>query len=265
MVTARSLGDRALGPAAAFSLLVLLGGGVAAQPQRVDTSGLASGPFSTMDAKVERTFLGVDVARVLLRVDEPTRRQLEGLIRQSPRSTAQKDQVARTAARGENAFARLIFLRNVSVSEFLHDGQRDLQHAARARMLDPQSYQVASQAFAHAFLFLRSRGFRKGDQLLYRVRPESLRTVLVSATGQVLMDKLDRGAAFPRALMASYFAPGSTLRELLLRSLYAGAAVVDGAPASSWNPRATRTSASAARKTMPACTAKYMPGDSASP
>lgn len=70
-----------------------------------------------MDAKVERTFLGLDVARVHLRVDEPTRRQLEALVHQSPR-----------------------FRRNVSVSEFLYDGQRDLQYASRARMLEPQSY-----------------------------------------------------------------------------------------------------------------------------
>ena len=225
----RFLGDRAVGAAVALSALLLMAVSLAAQPPRaaqpaprIDMTGLASGPFSTMDVKVERTFLGVDVARVLLRVDEPTRRQLEALVRQSPRSAAQKDRVARTAARAQNGFARLTFLRNVSLSQFLHDGQRDLRNAARARMLDPQSYQVASQAFARAFSFLGSRGFRKGDQLVYRVRPGSLRTVLIAASGQVLMDKLDRGAAFPRALLASYFAPGSTLRDPLLRSLLAG-------------------------------------------
>jgi hypothetical protein len=217
------LGVRGFGLGVAFGALLLAAGTVAAQGEGIDTSGLASGPFSTMEGKVERTFLRVDIARVYLRVDEPTRRQLEGLIRQPRGSAAQDDQVARTAARAHDAFARLTFLRDVSLSEFLHDGQRDLQRAARARMLDPQDHQIASQALARAFSFLGSRGFRKGDELRYRVRPDSLRTVLVSRDGQVLMDKLDRGAAYPRALLASYFAPSSTLRNVLLRSLHAGA------------------------------------------
>lgn len=212
-------------PGLALSVLVLLTAGeVAAQRAGIDTSGLASGPFSTMDAKVERTFLRVDVARVHVRLDEPTRQKLEALVRTSPRSAAQRDQIARAAARAQDAFATLTFLRDVSLSEFLHDGQRDLERARRAGMLDPQSHQQASQALGRAFSFLGSRGFRKGDQLRYRARPDSLRTVLVTRSGQVLMDKLDRGPAFPRALLAGYFAPRSTLRDPLLRSLPAARA-----------------------------------------
>ena len=50
--------------------------------------------------------------------------------------------------------------------------------------------------------------------------PDTLRTVVISAGGQVLLDRSENDQGTRRVVLASYFAPGSELREPLLRSLF---------------------------------------------
>ena len=54
---------------------------------------------------------------------------------------------------------------------------------------------------------------------MYSVTPEALRTVVVSAGGQVLLDMTEKEEGARRVVLASYFAPKSDTREPLLRSL----------------------------------------------
>ena len=46
----------------------------------------------------------------------------------------------------------------------------------------------------------------------------SLRTVVVTKAGQIRLDRTDKGDS-PRVVLASYFAPGTDYRTLLLKSL----------------------------------------------
>jgi hypothetical protein len=80
----------------------------------------------------------------------------------------------------------------------------------------PLDAELASAAIAAP---LADRGYQKNDRLIYSVTPDTLRTVVVSAGGQVLLDLSDHEAGARRVVMASYFAPKSDTRELLIRSL----------------------------------------------
>jgi hypothetical protein len=101
------------------------------------------------------------------------------------------------------------------------DGVREnLERAWRAGLIAQDNYERVSRNLPIWFHVIAERGFRNRDALLYRVYPDRLRTVLVSAAGEVFVDQTDAGAAPRRALMAGYFAPGSDIREPLVRSLF---------------------------------------------
>jgi hypothetical protein len=57
--------------------------------------------------------------------------------------------------------------------------------------------------------------------VLYEVKPGALRTVAVTRGGKVLVDRVDKAQDIPRLVLASYFAPGTDYRTLLLESLLA--------------------------------------------
>jgi hypothetical protein len=57
--------------------------------------------------------------------------------------------------------------------------------------------------------------------VLYEARPGTLRTVAVTRAGRVLVERTDKDPASSRVVLASFFAPGTDYRELLLNSLVA--------------------------------------------
>ena len=70
------------------------------------------------------------------------------------------------------------------------------------------------------FGFLEVEGASKGDEILYRIRGDSLRTVYRTVGQEVLLDQVDVGPERRMAVLGSYFAPGSDFRKGLIRSLF---------------------------------------------
>lgn len=206
--------------AALFAAVVVAAAPASAQTAAVDTSGLAAGPYSTMHAKVERTIFNVDVIRVVVRFDQPTQQRIASLARGKSFSTAISKQIAVAASQAPNAFAQTTFLRNVSVDEYVREASKDLARAAKAGMLSQSDYQAAVSDLRKDFASIKARGFHEGDRLLYRVRPDSVRKVVVSSDGKVLVDKTATGSGRAHAVLDAYFAPGSTLRDRLIKSIF---------------------------------------------
>jgi len=69
------------------------------------------------------------------------------------------------------------------------------------------------------FASLKDRGYQKGDRLIYAVSPAGTRSMVISASGQVLVDRTDTEPSARRIVLAGYFAPKSDFREPLLRYL----------------------------------------------
>jgi hypothetical protein len=70
------------------------------------------------------------------------------------------------------------------------------------------------------FNALEAEGFHEGDRVLYEIRPGTLRTLALTRAGKVLVDRVDKSDSIPRVVLASYFAPGTDYRSLLLQSLF---------------------------------------------
>lgn len=210
-----------LAAAVGVALLVCLAGDTSAQRRPpLDTRGLATGPYSRMSAKLERTFMRVDVVRVDLRFDEPTRREIEKVARGNRYSAARADRIAEAVIGAERAQAQVTFLRDVDLGMYLDGIRDDLQRAENAGMIADRSRRRWTAEPRRTLAFLEDRGFREGDRLYYDIRGTTVRTTIVDEEGRMLGDRYDRADDLPRTILAGYMAPGSNFREILVRPLF---------------------------------------------
>ena len=209
-----------------FCFAVLTVGGVAAAPfeaQRspIATDELGQGRHARMQALLEKTLFNVDVVHLDIRFDEATARELARWVQRGSYSEGVERAIADTAVHAENAAVVLRFERDISLDRFVEGGRKNMRRAYEAGMISRENYPRVHAGLPRWFGFLEDRGFVEGDELHYRVRPDSLRTVLVDRSGRKLLDQTDEGEKPRLALLSGYFAPGSDFREPLIRSLFA--------------------------------------------
>lgn len=199
----------ALGPATA-----------SAQSPPVDTTSLGEGPYATMHTLFEKTIFKVDVLTLDLRFGPEVVQQLEGLVRGREYSSELADSVARIAAGAQDAWARIEFQRDVSLGQFLDGVRENLRRAREAGFITAGTYEMVSDGLPRWFAVLEERGIHDGDEIFYRIRDDTLRTVFRGADGRILVDQTDVGPERRLAVLGSYFAPKSDFRKGLIRSLF---------------------------------------------
>jgi hypothetical protein len=191
---------------------------LAAVPSLNDGS-LANGKYSTMHMLLEKTLLKVDVALIDMRVDKPTQEKFAKEAAGKSYNGALEGKLARIAMDADNAVIQLKFVRNVSLSQWIDGVRESLDKAKSAGLISGALAKQVSEGLPQWFKAQESRGFKEGDRILYRVGPDSLRTVTVTGGGNVIVDRTDKGAEKSNMVLATYFAPGTDYRELMLRSL----------------------------------------------
>ena len=174
-----------------------------------------------MRMTLQKTFLKINVADIEVRFDKQAQAQFAGLARGKTYTAGLAQQLAQQAMGAGRAVVQMQFKRDVSLDRWMGVVRDNLAQARAAGLLSPALAQQVSQGLPQWFGTLRERGYHKGDRLLYAVTPDSLRTVVAAASGQILLDRVDREQGLRRVVLVSYFAPGSEFREPLLRSLVA--------------------------------------------
>lgn len=203
-------------------ILFVVIAGLCLSPRHVASQAagdLATGPHATLHGKLERTMFDIDVLSVAVRVDEPARREIARAVA-SGRSEDSVDRIARAVAGAERARARVRFLRDIELAQFLEGVREDLAKARDARMIDGELHDRIVRRLPSWFGAIEDRGFREGDELYYDIRPGGLRTVLLSEGGQRVDAQVLRDPELGRAVLAGYVAPGATFRGLLIESLF---------------------------------------------
>jgi hypothetical protein len=195
------------------------GGAAEAELPSLDSPELGHGPYAYMQMLLQKTFLRINVATIEVRVDKPTENRLAGLAAGKQYSEGLAAELANVAIAAERAVVQMKFRRDVSLNRWMGVVRENLEQARKAGLIDAALEQKVGGGLPDSFAALKSRGYEKNDRLIYGVLPDSLRTVVVSASGQVLIDRTDRDPGTRRVVMASYFAFGSEFREPLLRSL----------------------------------------------
>jgi len=186
----------------------------------LDSPELGQGPFSSMHMLLQKTVLKINIANIDVRVDKPTQGKLAGLAAGKAYSYELDDQLARAAIAAPHAVVQMQFVRDIPLNRWIGVVRDNMELAREAGLFGRDLEQKVSNGIPQWFAPLAERGYQKNDRLIYSITPDTLRTVVVSAAGQLLLDLSDHEAGARRVVMASYFAPKSDTREPLIRSLW---------------------------------------------
>ena len=212
---------------ACVSLVLVAGLGASPRAQApsglpdLATAALASGPYSHMHMLLEKTILGIDVLTVDVRLGEQTRRQVEQIVSGASGPSPREQEIVAAVLDADQVLVTLEFKRNVSFNLWLRGVRDSLQRARDAQLIEPQTFRSVSEGLPAWFRAKAERGFATGDRIIYRGYPDRMHTLVVSAAGDVIVDRLDEGVTGRRAMLAGYFAPGTDFRKPLVASLLA--------------------------------------------
>lgn len=187
----------------------------------LEIGALASGPYSRMYMLYERTIFRVDVLTVEIRVGDESRHTLQSLVGRAGGANRLADEIAATVMDAQQVLVTIEFQRNVSFDRWLEGVRENLGHARDSDIIDERTYDRVSKGLPEWFRTVTERGFRTRDRIVYRGYPDRMRTLLVSAAGEIFVDQVDTGAGPRRTMLAGYLAPGTDFRGPLVKSLLA--------------------------------------------
>jgi hypothetical protein len=199
-----------------LTLTALAASPTAAQSIRA-ADGLGTRPYGHMRMTLERTIFQIDVLTIDVCFDSTTADRFAAFVGME----GAEDSIAAVAIRAGSAIGRIRFLRNASRNQFL-DGIRDEQEkAVRAGLLSDSTFRRIGESLPIWFEFLEERGVRDGDQISYVFGGDSLRSFYRGVDGTVWLDRTDVGPDRSLSVLATWFAPETSFRKPLIRSLTA--------------------------------------------
>jgi hypothetical protein len=185
----------------------------------LNSKELGEGTYSLAHMLLEKTILKVDVLTLDVRFSKQTQSKVVEIANGKPYSAELAKQVAPLAIGADRAVVQMKFVRDVGLDKWMDVLRENIAQARKANLISAALEKKVSDNLPRTFAALNDRGYEKGDRLLYEVRPDSLRSVVVAADGKVLVDQITREGDVARVVMAAFFAPESEFRTPLLRSL----------------------------------------------
>ena len=187
---------------------------------RADSAPLATGDrYGHMHMTLEKTWFDVDVADVDVWFNQTTADRIRQLATGQRYSNDVAERIARTVMDAEDVHVQVQLLRNASLGDFLDAAHDNLEHARDAGYISKDMFATAWRGAQTDFAPLAKRGLKKGDQIVYRAVVDALQTKVLHGS-TVLLDTTSKDPAARRAMIASYFAPGTDFRKQLTKSLF---------------------------------------------
>ncbi|MGI9625971.1 MAG: hypothetical protein ACR2QM_03980 [Longimicrobiales bacterium] len=207
----------ALLPLIFVPLLMTPGSGLG-QSTPANEQEFGSQPAGRMHALMERTFLKVDVLTLDLCFDSDTS---EGLARALDGAENDvRDSVAQTAFNAQEAVGLIEFKRGIELGQFLEGVAEDHERAVAAGLLADSTRNALTEALPEWFSFLEERKILEGDRIHYRFYPDSVRTTF-HGVDDLRRERVSVGKERRGSILGAYFAPGASLRDRLIESLWA--------------------------------------------
>jgi len=207
--------------ASAALLATLIAGASLAAPLPVLEGGdLGQGPYAAMHMLLQKTVLNIKVATIDVRFDKGTQGRFAQIAGGKTYAPDLGHQLALAAIDAKHAVVVMQFQRDIPLNRWIGVVKDNLEQARKASLITREVEQRVGNSLADWFGALKDRGYEKDDRLIYAVMPDSVRSVVVSKSGQVLVDRVDQGHEGRRVVLGSYFATGSEFREPLLKSMF---------------------------------------------
>jgi len=183
---------------------------------------LAQGPFAAMHMLLQKTILKINVLNLEVRLDKAAQAKLASLAQGKGYADSMAAPLAQAVMSAGHALVQMEFKRDIPLKRWIGVVRDNLEEARKANLITAAMEKRIGDGLPEWFSSLKDRGYEKGDRLFYVVSPDSLRTVVASAAGQVVLERVDPGKEARDVILPTYFAPGGEFREPLLRSLFEG-------------------------------------------
>ena len=206
--------------AAALAATLIAGVPLAAPLPALEGGDLGQGPYAAMHMLLQKTVLNIKVATIDVRFDKGTQGRFAQIAGGKTYAPDLGHQLALAAIDAKHAVVVMQFQRDIPLNRWIGVVKDNLEQARKAGLLTREVEQRVGNSLADWFGALKDRGYEKDDRLIYAVMPDSVRSVVVSKSGQVFVDRVDQGHEGRRVVLGSYFATGSEFREPLLKSMF---------------------------------------------
>ena len=206
--------------AGALALLAAAAPSLAAALPSLDEPNLGKGPWASMHMLLQKTILNINVADIDARFDPQTQGRFAQLATGKPYSPDLGHQLALAAIDAKHAIVQMQFKRDIPLNRWIGVVKDGLEQARKAGLITRDVEQRVGDSLPQWFGALKDRGYAKGDRLIYAVTPDAVRSVVVSTSGQVFVDRTEPGHEGRRVVLGSFFATGSEFREPLLKSMF---------------------------------------------
>jgi len=175
-----------------------------------------------MSTLMEVTIFGIDVLTLTVRVSPETGDRLGTLVEGRDYSDALADSVAAVILETDDLWARQVFERDASRDRMLDGMAETSRRALEAGYIGQAHHDDFVEGLPEMFDFLEERGIEEGDEVFFRIRGDTVRTLYRTSGGEVLMDRSVVDPEARRGSVPGFFAPGTRFREGLVRSLTSG-------------------------------------------
>lgn len=189
--------------------------------------------FAQMNYKHERTFLNVDVVQLHITVADEVGREVERLVasyheatsgsrpRGAARAAAEalKDSIANACLHATHADVSMRFLRTVTHGQFMGGRDDALEVMVEEALLTEAEAELLAEDMDQLFAFLRSDPIRKGHEIRYTVRGDTVKTLVLWEDGTVAQNIVRAYPEYRLYTMGSLFAPGAEFHDGLMRTI----------------------------------------------
>jgi hypothetical protein len=185
-------------------------------------ASLGETPGSAMSALLEVTIFDIDVLTLTVRTDARTGARLAELATAVHDRDALEDSVAAVLFEARDLWARQVFHRDVGLDRLLGGMTGTVERALRAGFIGFDYFDEFVARMPEVFGFLADEGAKEGDEIVFLVQGDELRTLYRTVEGQILMDRATSGPDARRASIPAFFAPETRFRKQLVESLIHG-------------------------------------------
>jgi len=184
------------------------------------SADLGASPEAKLSYLFEVTFMKIDVATVMARLDDETTQALAAIVSEGKRSDERTNRASDALLAADTIAFGMEFRRDGEFDRFLKGVLNNLEKAMEADIVTAEEHARIRDAFEALMLPHQERGAFQGDRLLFRVQADGVRVIYLGFDDQVLVDSFEAGGDWARGIKGVFAGEKSKLRKKLVERVW---------------------------------------------
>ncbi len=179
-------------------------------------AGLGETPQSVLSYLFEVTFMKIDIAVVEAMLSQGVATEVAALVDQKDRV----DLAANLLFDSETIAFGMTFQREGGLGKFIKGIQVNLERAMKVGLITAEQHVLVRDEFNALMDPHDERGAFKGDRLLFRIEPQSVRMIFLGVDDELLVDSTSENNAWVRGIKGVFLGKDSKLRTKLIQQAW---------------------------------------------